>query len=144
MEGIHPQSVPFSKLLYCQQFSGAAHPTFSSFKATVDSTMIDFTLDHLKEKMPVSFRVFQWVSWCGTAMSKAHYNIDKTCAQVACSLLSKDERKNWYEWKKFCSCMNHIEYHQKRNWFHIFKKKSRSTQFTITWHLAVSEHSWRM
>lgn len=55
IEGIHPQSVPFSKLLYCQQFSGAACPTFSSFKATVDSTVIDFMLDHLKEKMPVSF-----------------------------------------------------------------------------------------
>ncbi len=45
----HPsQSFPFSKLLYCQQFSGAACPIFSSIKATVDSTVIYFRLDLLQ------------------------------------------------------------------------------------------------
>lgn len=41
IEGIHPQSESFHKRLYCQQFSGEPHPTFSSIKATVGSTVTD-------------------------------------------------------------------------------------------------------
>jgi len=42
-EGILSESFHFQSDS-CQQFSGEPHSTFSSFKATVDSTVTDFML----------------------------------------------------------------------------------------------------